>query len=606
MHSNTGKRLTIADGLVSNTVNALMDDGKGRIWAATDEGISCINFKTWDIHNYHFASQPIGDVYNENAVLRLKDGTLLFGSKDGIIKVYPQLITIGGKASKPEITSIIINGDSTINNLPKSLELKYTQNNITLHFSDFDYASLPSMQYIYKMDDVDKDWSVPSKYNFAIYRNLKPGKYLFRVRCKGSNTNWSDAVSTEVVIYHPWWSSWWAWIIYITASIAIGGYIVITILRMLHLHNELVIEKRISAFKSEFYDKISKEVRNPLSLIQGASENLSTEHTTKTTIQSLRKGSKRMMALMDQVDKFIGKDVSSEVNQKEYREEIATKINEIKNATIAGEVKEMLPPAINNATALIIDDYKDALNLFETSLSPYLKIVSLKSVDNASKIIENNKPAIVILDLSDDKLALETVRSIKRDTATKAIPIIHLSAYSDSEHQLSSARAGTDFFMTKPFSIKVLIANVLNLVSKSQPTDTKDDEPKERQILTKVKDKQFKDKLMFVVDNHLGDETFDVNKLAKLMGYSRAQIYNKVKDLMGVSPIEYIRNRRMDNAAALLKSTSLSVTDIMFKVGIKTTAHFYTTFQKRFGMSPTQYRKQCSLLTSRTSTSVSF
>lgn len=592
MHSSNGKWLTMANGLVNNTVNALTEDSKGNIWAATDEGISCIDPRTGNIHNHYFARQPLGDAYNEDAVLRLNDGTLLFGSKDGIVKVYPQLIVAGKKARKPLITSMLVNGDSTIYNLRDKLNFKYSQNNVTFNFSDFDYANQSSVLYSYKVDGVDKGWSNPTKYNFAIYRNLRPGNYYIHVRSKSSDNEWSAETTLEFVIRHPWWNTWWAWGIYIILTIIIMGYVLITLKRMLHLHNELEIEKRISAFKSEFYDQISREFRNPLSLIQGASENLSTERTTKTTIQVLRKGSKRMMALMEQVDKFTNKDVSSEDKREKYREEIAKKIDEIKNTAEAGDVKEMLSPSINDAVAFIIEDDADALALIEAALSPYIKIAVQKDSSDFLELIRDKKPTIIILDKEDDKSALKLVKSIKRDKVTSAIPVIQLSSFSDNKHQLDSTKAGVDLFMAKPFSTKVLIASVLNLISKQRTITTDNDEPKEKKILTKVSDKSFKDKLDAVIGNHLGDEDFDVNKLADLMGYSRAQIYNKVKDLMGVSPVEYIRNKRMDYAAYLLKTTSLSVTEIMYKVGIKTTAHFYTTFQKKFGMSPTQYRKQ--------------
>ncbi len=62
------------------------------------------------------------------------------------------------------------------------IELKYFQNSFVIDFSTFDYSGTNSTKYTYRLDNYDKEWSIPSSLNFAAYKNLAPGTYKLRVK----------------------------------------------------------------------------------------------------------------------------------------------------------------------------------------------------------------------------------------------------------------------------------------------------------------------------------------------------------------------------------------------------------------------------------------
>jgi AraC-like DNA-binding protein len=85
-------------------------------------------------------------------------------------------------------------------------------------------------------------------------------------------------------------------------------------------------------------------------------------------------------------------------------------------------------------------------------------------------------------------------------------------------------------------------------------------------------------------------EPLDVDDLARAAGLSRAHFSREFRRAFGESPHAYLLTRRLERAAALLRSTDRSVADICFSVGLQSVGSFTTSFTRNFGISPTTYR----------------
>jgi len=88
-------------------------------------------------------------------------------------------------------------------------------------------------------------------------------------------------------------------------------------------------------------------------------------------------------------------------------------------------------------------------------------------------------------------------------------------------------------------------------------------------------------------------ESLDVNDLAGAAGLSRAHFSREFRRAFGESPHAYLLTRRLERAAALLRSTDRTVADICFSVGLKSVGSFTTSFTRAYGRSPTAYRAEC-------------
>ena len=85
-------------------------------------------------------------------------------------------------------------------------------------------------------------------------------------------------------------------------------------------------------------------------------------------------------------------------------------------------------------------------------------------------------------------------------------------------------------------------------------------------------------------------ESLDVEDMARAAGLSRAHFSREFRRAFGESPHQYLLTRRLERAAALLRSTDRSVADICFSVGLQSVGSFTTSFTRTFGASPAAYR----------------
>jgi ligand-binding sensor domain-containing protein/AraC-like DNA-binding protein len=125
--------------------------------------------------------------------------------------------------------------------------------------------------------------------------------------------------------------------------------------------------------------------------------------------------------------------------------------------------------------------------------------------------------------------------------------------------------------------------SVLSLFPLEKPANSKPAEP----------NNPLTDKLLCeitqIIENRMADPDLNVNALSRLSGIGSKQIYRKTKLLTGMSPVEYIRSRRMKKAAMLLSENKYTVSEVMYKVGFSSPSYFAKCFQAEFGKSPKEY-----------------
>lgn len=85
-------------------------------------------------------------------------------------------------------------------------------------------------------------------------------------------------------------------------------------------------------------------------------------------------------------------------------------------------------------------------------------------------------------------------------------------------------------------------------------------------------------------------EPLGVDDLARAAGLSRAHFSREFRRAFGEPPHGYLLTRRLERAAAMLRTTDRSVADICFSVGLQSVGSFTTSFTRTYGVSPTAYR----------------
>ena len=266
------KRYTTDQGLADNTVNSIIADQKGLLWIGTHYGLSRLDTHTMRFTTYYLSADKLGDVYSENSSCMLKDGTLVFGTNNGVVCFNPdQMQDHQMGDSHLAITSLLVNGiPYREGETDGRLRLTHRQNSLTFRFSDLDFGYPHNTEYVYWLEGADRGWSLPTRQNEAVYKDLVPGSYVFHVR----RADDQKEVVMKVLIRQPWWNTWWAWLIYLTLFGALAWYMGRLLFITYSMRNRIRMDKEISEFKHRFFMDVSHEFRTPLTLILGSMERI--------------------------------------------------------------------------------------------------------------------------------------------------------------------------------------------------------------------------------------------------------------------------------------------------------------------------------------------
>ena len=266
------ERFTTDQGLADNTVNSIIADKKGKLWIGTHYGLSRLDTQSMRFSTYYLSADKLGDVYSENSSCLLADGTLVFGTNNGVVCFCPDQVQphqVGD--SHLAITSLLINGTPyREGDAEGRLRLSHRQNSLTFRFSDLDFGYPHNTEYVYWLEGADRGWSQPTRQNEAVYKDLQPGSYVFHVR----RADDQKEVVMRVLIRQPWWNTWWAWLIYLTLIGALAWYVIRLLLITYSMRNRIRMDKEISDFKHRFFMDVSHEFRTPLTLIVGSMERI--------------------------------------------------------------------------------------------------------------------------------------------------------------------------------------------------------------------------------------------------------------------------------------------------------------------------------------------
>jgi AraC-like DNA-binding protein len=94
---------------------------------------------------------------------------------------------------------------------------------------------------------------------------------------------------------------------------------------------------------------------------------------------------------------------------------------------------------------------------------------------------------------------------------------------------------------------------------------------------------------MVHAENNWNDSELKVDDLNKVMGYSKPQLYRKMVQLTGKSPVTFINDYRLNEALSLLNKGAGTISQIAYESGFSSPSYFTKCFQKRYGQSPTGY-----------------
>lgn len=247
---------------------------------------------------------------------------------------------------------------------------------------------------------------------------------------------------------------------------------------------------------------------------------------------------------------------------------------------------------------LLVDDNKEILDFLTSALSANYTCDTAKDGEEALKMLDVQVPDLIITDQMMPGMDGTTLcKRIRHEHATSIVPIIMLTAKDDSETELESLRIGVDVFMPKPFDLRKLQLHVVQLLNKRQAISqsvnisqiAKGVQVVEDESLTS--DEALMNAIMRIVGENMMNEGFNVTLLAEMLHLNQKQLYRKLKQLTGKTPVEFIRQKRLQKAASLLEQKCFTVSEVMYKVGFSNPSYFSKCFQKEFGVLPREFQE---------------
>ncbi len=256
---------------------------------------------------------------------------------------------------------------------------------------------------------------------------------------------------------------------------------------------------------------------------------------------------------------------------------------------------ELKVQQIHEYSLLLIEDNAEIRSFIKSRLSVSFEIAEAENGDEGLSLAYDMVPDISITDLMlPGQIGMYVTDKLKGDIRTSHIPIIMLTAKGSHENQLEGLRHKADAYIVKPFYLDLIEETIRNLIrnreilrehySSELPSDL------QRSSSSKKIDRKFINEFSAIVEANLANENFGVDELSTAIGISKAQLYRKVKAVLGLNINDYILSVRLQKAKHLLKNQELSISDVSFKVGFSSQAYFSTVFKSKFAMTPSEYR----------------
>ena len=334
---STGKftTYTIKDGLPDNSVYSILEDDKNNLWLGTGNGLSQFDPVKKTFTNYEYKDGLQHNVFGAGqrdrpARFKGKDGILYFGGPGGLNFFDPSQLKTNSILAPVVITQFKL-FDKLVKgaNEAERIILKHNENYFSFEFSSLSYYNPQKNQYAYQLEGVDKDLVYSGTRRYVAYTNIRPGKYVFKVKATNNDGIWNEeGTSITIIIRPPWWLSWWAYIIY--------GFLVIAAILAIHRYQK----QRVIRAEREKSQKIE---------LAQAKEIEKAYNELKTTQQQLIQSEK--MASLGELTAGIAHEIQNPLN-------FVNNFSEV-NKELVDELKSELATGNMQSANEIADDIKD-------------------------------------------------------------------------------------------------------------------------------------------------------------------------------------------------------------------------------------------------------
>ncbi len=581
---------------------AMQQDLHGRLWIVHENTLERMTPGSDD--NYYYNPAETGgrcELTETLPVVNQRTGEMAVGTLNGIVVFNPSSLRNVIKPAGIVFTNMYFHGSQTSVPIINGTEvtLPSDRRSVTFSFAALDYANASRIRYAYKLEGVDEEWQYVGTTHQASYGHLPPGHFTLKVKSTDSEGQWLDNVATLDIDSEPtFWESWLAKVLYAIIAIAIAWLV----WRYLNMRRKARVEREISEQKTKLYTDASHRLRTPLTLIGGpvteVLKNKELSDADREQLEIVRRNARSMLEMTNDM-------LSSYMDNTLFvDDEHVPVFGEPDDDNLVGATGEQPD---NNTRLLVVEDNDDLRAFLRSILSSDYSVITANNGQEGLEKAAKEQPDFIITDVTMPVMdGLTMVHELKRNSETSHIPIVVLSAKASLDDKLRGLHEGIDDYITKPFSSVYLKNRVANIISQrrqlqqrvveelsAKPAETKDEKPEYKLSEPEIvdHDKEMMEKLMAYLEKHINDSEMCIEDMASAVAMNRTTLFNKVKSITGMSPVDFVRHLRMQRAMELVAHSKESFTEIAYSIGFTDSRYFSRVFKKETGMTPSEYRK---------------
>ncbi len=264
--------------------------------------------------------------------------------------------------------------------------------------------------------------------------------------------------------------------------------------------------------------------------------------------------------------------------------------------TVSSKIQQNNEPEAfhpDKKTILLVEDNADFRFYLKDNLKKQYNILEAENGEKGWEIVEKLLPALVVSDIMMPETdGFELCSRIKSGRNTKHIPVILLTAKTETEPEIEGYESGADDFISKPFDFRILESRIENLINTREQLRLSYQSMigiNPEKIEVNSQDEKFIKKALETVERYISEPTFTVEDFSRELGMSRVSLYKKMVALTNKTPIEFIRIIRLKRAADLLTTSQLSVSEVAYRVGFNSPRYFSKYFEELYNELPSDY-----------------
>jgi signal transduction histidine kinase/ligand-binding sensor domain-containing protein/DNA-binding response OmpR family regulator len=242
---------------------------------------------------------------------------------------------------------------------------------------------------------------------------------------------------------------------------------------------------------------------------------------------------------------------------------------------------------------LVVDDNPEIVTYLKNYFSKSYEVSIAYDGKEALDLLEEQQVDLIISDVMMPEMdGIHFCKKIKQNIQTCHIPVILLTAKNETNQQIKGLEVGADDYVTKPFSIALLEAKLQNITRSRKRLKEYYSSSKEiipENIAFNTLDEDFLRDAIAIIEAHITESDFSVDKFSREIGMSRSNLYLKLKAITGESATDFIKRIRFKKAVELMESRQYTIAQVAYMSGFNSPSYFSTAFKQYYDCMPTEY-----------------